>query len=172
MIGRNGHQRWPEALTFVNQLWEELPERYRYNHALKRTERKYENWDCSIDSFEGIRAQDILPLLVNRFQFDLFVGFGNIIDIFVDRAFGPNFDPEHEWDRSFIDRVHTLDVEQMAKGVVKPTHMYAAMTKRPVTHPRFHEPLTPEFSIRKVGGRMSKWTVWKNSFNSSLKSTS
>ena len=43
-------------------------------------------------SFEGIRAQDILPLLVERFTFDEFIGFGNVIDPFVDRSFGPNFD--------------------------------------------------------------------------------
>src|SRR5262249_1152980 len=35
MIGRNGHQRWPEALKFVNQFWRELPDKYKYNHGLK-----------------------------------------------------------------------------------------------------------------------------------------
>ena len=150
MIGRNGHQRWPEALTSVNALWKELPREYTYNHSLKRYEATYENWDCSVDSFEGIRAQDILPLLVKKFHFDLFVGFGNVIDIFVDRAFGPNFDPERAWDRNFIDRVHALDMQQMEQGIVKPTHIQAAMRNRPVENPRFYKHLTPEFCIRKA----------------------
>jgi SAM-dependent methyltransferase len=166
MIGRNGHQRWPEALTFVNQFWKELAAQYTYNHGLKRFEKTYENFDCSADSFEGIRAQDILPLLVKKFHFDLFVGFGNVVDIFVDRGFGPNFDPAREWDRDFIDRVHALDVEQMEKGVIKPTHMYAALTKRPPRHPKFHKHLTAEFCVRIPDGRMSRWIAWKNSFNS------
>ncbi len=61
MIGRNGHQRWPEALEIVNQYWHELPEAYRYNKLLSRYEPEYMNWDCSTEGFEGIRAQDILP---------------------------------------------------------------------------------------------------------------
>jgi hypothetical protein len=171
MIGRNGHQRWPEALTFVNRFWRELPRQYTYNHALKRFEKEYANFDCSVDSFEGIRAQDILPLLVQRFHFDLFIGFGNVVDVFVDRAFGPNFDPERQWDRDFIDRVHAVDVEQMEQGTLKPTHMYAALTKRAPEHPRFHKQLTAQFCVRPPNGRMTPWTVWRGRFNSSSRST-
>jgi len=148
MIGRNGHMRWPEALKLVNEKWKELPRDYTYNRALKRYERKYENWDGSLYSFEGIRAQDILPLLVERFHFDLFIGFANIVDVFIDRSFGPNFDPSREWDRGFIDRLHALDVEEMENGRVKPTHMYAAMTKTPVEQPKFHRNLSSQFCIR------------------------
>ncbi|HEY6234216.1 MAG TPA: methyltransferase domain-containing protein, partial [Candidatus Elarobacter sp.] len=108
MIGRNGHQRWPEALAAVHRFWRELPQEYRFNRLLKRQEEMYENWDCSTEGFEGIRAQDIMPLLLDRFEFDLFVGFSNVVAIFVDRAFGHNFDPEREWDRDFIDRVQAF----------------------------------------------------------------
>jgi 2-polyprenyl-3-methyl-5-hydroxy-6-metoxy-1,4-benzoquinol methylase len=62
MIGRNGHMRWPEALEIVHEFWRQLPESYRYNRQLKRYEELYQNWDCSTEGFEGIRAQDILPL--------------------------------------------------------------------------------------------------------------
>jgi SAM-dependent methyltransferase len=149
MIGRKGHQRWPEALKFVNELWRELPRKYTYNHQLKRFEKEYENWDCSTEGFEGIRAQDILPLLIDRFHFELFIGFGNIIDIFVDRAFGPNFDPANEWDRSFIDRVHELDVDEIEAGRLKPTHMIAAMRTRPVERTLMHKHLSPDFCVRR-----------------------
>jgi len=148
MIGRNGHQRWPEALKFVEEFWEQLPMSYRYNCGLKRIERRFENLDCSTIGFEGIRAQDILPLLIQRFHFDLFYGFGNIVDIFVDRVYGPNFDPEKEWDRLFIDRVHAADVREIESGRLKPTHMYAAMMKHPSSNPKFYKHLTPEFSVR------------------------
>jgi SAM-dependent methyltransferase len=150
MIGRNGHQRWPEALAIVNRLWTELPEKYKYNHGLHRVEKTFENWDCSSEGFEGIRSQDILPLLVQRFHFDFFFGFGNVIDIFIDRSFGPNFDPEKEWDQAFIDRVHAIDVAGLESGQLKPTHMMAAMTKTSMGQTRVFKHFTPEFCIRPV----------------------
>ena len=96
MIGRNGHMRWPEALVILDGLWKELPNSYKYNHQLKRLEVQFDNWDCSKEAFEGIRSQDILPLLIKKFQFDLFLGFANVVDVFVDRSFGHQTD----WPRS------------------------------------------------------------------------
>jgi len=148
MIGRNGHQRWPEARRFVDALWRELPEKYRYNRALKRLESTFEDWDCSTEGFEGIRAQDILPLLIQKFHFDFFFAFGNIIDPFIDRSFGPNFNPDLEWDRAFIDRVHALDMEQLESGIVKPTHIMAAVRTRPVVAPTVYRHFTPQFCVR------------------------
>jgi hypothetical protein len=108
----------------------------------------YENWDCSNEGFEGIRAQDILPLLVKNFNFELFVGFGNVISPFIDRGFGHNFDPEREWDRAFIDRVHERDEAEMRAGRIKPTQMLAVLRNEEVAEPKYHPPLTPEFCIR------------------------
>lgn len=127
MIGRNGHQRWPEALAIVHEFWRQLPERYHYNHQLKRIEHVMENWDCSGVGFEGIRSQDILKLLLERFEFDLFIGYANVIDPFIDRSFGHNFDANSPQDRAFIDRVHACDEEQIAAGNITPTHLIAAM---------------------------------------------
>jgi len=148
MIGRNGHMRWPEALKYVKALWAELPDRYKYNQQLQRLEKTFHNWDCSVEGFEGIRAQDILPLLLEYFHFEFFIAFGNITNVFVDRAFGHNFDPNNEFDRSFIDRVEELDERCIEGGIVKPTHMMAAMVKRPVT-PTVYKHLTPEFCVRR-----------------------
>lgn len=148
MIGRNGHMRWAEALEVLNTLWRELPERYKYNRLLKRTEIEFENWDCSKEGFEGVRSQDILPLLIGKFHFELFVGFANIIDIFIDRCFGHNFDPSNPWDLGFIDKVHAVDEEQLKRGSVKPTHMTAALTRAPQGKTKTHLHLTPEFCVR------------------------
>ncbi|MGK7932472.1 MAG: class I SAM-dependent methyltransferase [Microcystaceae cyanobacterium] len=149
MIGRNGHQRWPEALEIVHQFWKELPDTHKYNHQLQRSEEVYENWDCSSEGFEGIRAQDILPLLVKYFNFQLFIGFSNVIDIFIDRGFGHNFDPTNKWDTEFIDRVHQFDEESIRNGIIKPTHIMAVMKKSPVISPIYSRDLSPEFCIRK-----------------------
>ncbi len=143
MIGRNGHMRWPEALAIVDEFWRELPEAYRWNRQLKRHEASHGNWDCSGEGFEGIRAQDILPLLVERFDFEFFLGYGNVIDPFVDRSFGGHFDPDREWDRDFIDRVHARDEAEMLAGTIKPTHIMAAMRKRPFAGTCAHLPGLP-----------------------------
>ncbi len=125
MIGRNGHQRWPEALAMVHELWRKLPPSYRFNELLNSYEELYRSWDCSVEGFEGVRAQDILPLLLERFPFRFFFGYGNLIDPFVDRAFGGHFDPATEWDRAFLDAVHARDEEEIRSGRLTPTHMIA-----------------------------------------------
>ncbi len=149
IIGRNGHQRWPEALERVQALWRELPERCRYNVLLSRHEPEYVNHDCSTEGFEGIRAQDILPLLVERFDFPLFVAFANVIAPFVDRAFGHHFDPQSASDRAFIDRVHAIDEEGFQSGALKPGQIIAVMSPSPVATHRVARGLTPQRSIRR-----------------------
>jgi len=155
MIGRNGHQRWPESLEIVHRFWKELPHDYKFNVLLKRHEEVYDNWDCSKEGFEGVRAQDVLPLLLNRFECEKFIGFGNAIDIFVDRCFGHNFDSNIEWDRKFIDRVHHEDEKGLLEGRLTPTHMMAVFVKE-LSVPTFcSRGLCPEKAVRKtvrIGG--------------------
>ena len=148
VIGRNGHLRWPEALEVVQSVWRSMPDRYKYNHLLRRHEQIYDNWDCSVGGFEGIRAQDILPLLIKTFHFELFFAYGNVSDIFIDRAFGHNFDAALEEDRNFIDRIGILDDELIEAGTVKPTHLIAAMRSTPCTAIKVYRHLTPEFCVR------------------------
>lgn len=151
MIGRNGHMRWPEALEIVHEFWRELPDSYRYNILLKRQEELYENWDCSTESFEGIRAQEVLPLLIRYFHFQLFVPFSNVIAPFIDRAFGHHFNAEAEWDRDFIDRVHLRDESEMRAGRLKPTQMVAVVGTDANAPCIYHPPFTPEFCVRRPG---------------------
>ncbi|HEY5427021.1 MAG TPA: class I SAM-dependent methyltransferase [Candidatus Tumulicola sp.] len=149
VIGRNGHQRWPEARHLVERFWQKLPASYHYHHQFQRQEELFEDWDCSSEGFEGIRAQDVLPLLLERFHFHIFIGFGNVIDPFVDRGFGPNFDVGSRWDRAFIDRVHACDERGLLDGCLTPTHMMAVMAKEPSDSPDYARGLTPEAAVRR-----------------------
>ncbi|MBO9663263.1 MAG: class I SAM-dependent methyltransferase [Dokdonella sp.] len=149
MIGRNGHMRWPEALEIVQEFWAELPPQSRYNVQLKRHEERFGNWDCSSEGFEGIRAQDVLRLLIERFDFELFVAYANLIDIFIDRSFGPHFDVNEAADLAFIDRVHARDEAEILAGRIKPTHMMAVLRKRPYAgETQTFAHLTPRFCLR------------------------
>ncbi|MDJ0652683.1 MAG: class I SAM-dependent methyltransferase [Xanthomonadales bacterium] len=148
MIGRNGHQRWPEALDALEPFWDELPDAYRFNRLLQRQEQRFMNHDCSGHGFEGIRAQDILPLLIQRFEFELFIPFANLVTVLIDRPFGHNFDAAGEWDRDYIDRLHAADEEGFLSGRFKPTQMFAVLRNEPQDTLLVDPRLTPEFCVR------------------------
>jgi SAM-dependent methyltransferase len=128
MIGRNGHKRWPEVLQYVEAIWKILPPEKRYNHQHRQEWQQFVNYDCSQEGFEGIRAQDILPLLNERFRFTHFVGVGGVIDPFLDRGFCRNYDPQLLSDRLFIDTVEVMNSVLLKTGVIKPTIMFARMS--------------------------------------------
>lgn len=153
IIGRNGHLRWPEALEIVHEFWRKLPPSYRFNQQLHRYEELLEEWDCSTEAFEGIRAQDILPSLLSQFHFHLFVPFGNIIDPFIDRSFGVNFDASAEWDRKFIDVVHERDEEGLRLGRLTPTHMFAVLTADSTAPLLLCGERGPDLCVRAAGGQ-------------------
>jgi SAM-dependent methyltransferase len=151
MIGRNGHMRWPEALHYIEEIWSEMPDRYKYNHQLKRFDAEYVNRNWSQRSFEGIRAQDILPLLLEFFYFEVFVGFGNVIDPFISRAFGPNLKLGRQDDRDFIDKVARLDDRLIDEGTVKPTHLIGILRTEPVADVKCYGSRTPQHCLRPPG---------------------
>jgi SAM-dependent methyltransferase len=159
IIGRNGHQRWPEARRVVERFWSELPAPYKHHRQLDRYEEQFQDWDCSAEGFEGIRSQDVLTLLIERFSFHAYIGFGSAIDPFVDRGFGPNFDAEAQWDRSFIDRVHAHDERGLLEGALTPTHMFAVMSLQPCENPYYARGLSPEASVRDAGRPASESAI-------------
>jgi SAM-dependent methyltransferase len=170
IIGRNGHLRWPEALQIVHEFWRRLPPSHRFNPRMNRYEELFEDWDCSVEGFEGIRSQDILPLLLHEFHFQLFLPFANIIDPFVDRSFGHHFDATAQWDRAFIDEVHRRDEAEILSGALTPTHMFAVVGNDGCVARTFPG-LSPEFCVRRPDrpGKISlpetayHWRSWPHS---------
>jgi len=129
MIGRNGHQLWPEARAILDGFWLELAPEQKYHVLLQRQEDDFMDWDCSVEGFEGIRAQDILPLLIERFGFEEFFGFANVIS-------------------PIIDRVHAADEAAMANGTITPTHMLAVCRVSKDTPCKYRGNLSPQASVR------------------------
>jgi SAM-dependent methyltransferase len=142
MIGRNGHQRWPEAVAMVNGIWDQMPERYRRNNYSGEIDTVYPDLDCSGESFEGVRAEDILPLLLKTFHPETYVTFANIVDPFVDRVYGPNFDINNESDVAFLEHIAQLDDAAMELRVLTPTHLVGSFRPSPVQcrYPRGRSP--------------------------------
>ena len=148
MIGRNGHMRWAESQKMVESIWRFLPDRLKFNRQLQTFDEAFVNRDCSVGGFEGIRAQDILSLLVTRFEFTHFLGYGGLIDLFVDRGYGGNFDPEDEKDLALIDFIEELNSLMLQFGIIKPTVMFAVMTPARIGECRYFGNLSPTFSVR------------------------
>lgn len=130
MIGRNGHMFWDNTLDFLNCLWRCLPQHMKYHHQLKCFFTEREQWDCSTEGFEGIRAQDILPLLDQKFKFIEFLPFFSMMNGIVDRGCGHNFDIEKPMDRAFLDWVYQLDEYCLREHLLKPTQMMATAVKK------------------------------------------
>jgi SAM-dependent methyltransferase len=152
VIGRNGHMRWPEAYKLINLMWHFLPPEKRKHTILKRVDADFYNHDCSTEGFEGIRAQDILPNLIKTFHFETFYGFGNLIDVFTSRGYGPNFDTRKPEDAAFIDFVEELNEILLEVGYLKPTRMCAIMGKKPVANPVLYRGRTPQAMMRDPEG--------------------
>lgn len=130
MIGRNGHMRYPEALSVVDMLWDMIPDHYKFNHQFKKHHSEFVNWNCAQKGFEGVRAQDILPLLIERFSFEKFLAYGNIIDPFVERGYGHNLDVNSNTDVRFIDFVQRLNELLIDIGYITPTMMDGVLRKK------------------------------------------
>lgn len=125
---------WPEVRCVVDTLWSELPDRLKFDRNIGGTARCYVDYDHSNTGFEGIRAQDILPLLVRNFDFEVALFYAGIILPFIERRFGWNHDVASLQDREVIDRIARLDIQLQAEGQVKPTQILAKMRKKGVRY--------------------------------------
>jgi hypothetical protein len=130
MIGRNGHMRWAETEAVLQAVWPLLTEKQKFHHQLLRPNPdRFEDFDCSGEGFEGIRAQDILYLILNSFKPYRFFGYGGFVDVLVDRGFGHGFDATDEQQRAFIMTLAKLNEMMLDSGMIKPTVMSAYFTK-------------------------------------------
>ena len=146
MIGRNGHMRWPEVLSVVSALWDTLPPAKRVDRINRIQRTDFVNFDCAAGTLEGIRSQDILPLMLDRFHFERFLAYGGVPDIFVDRMYGPNFDVNSTLDVAFIDLLETVNDRLLKAGVIKPTMMFATVRCRETQC--LFEPVHPYGAVR------------------------
>lgn len=152
MIGRNGHMRWPEAEKIISRLWKILPDRYKTQHQFGKFHADFINWDCANKGFEGIRAQDVLRLLSEQFDFSVFFAYGNLPDIFIERGYGHNLEPSNIFDTDFIDFIEHLNEALIDGGIIKPTTMIASMRKKGSCGDatKCYKHWTPDFCIRRI----------------------
>ncbi len=144
IVGRNGHQLWPDVETVVQEAWATLPANKRHDRHFHTASSRYRPINHAAYSNEGVRAQDIVGCLLAEFDFELFFSFGGAIMPFVERRIGFNFDPQLAEDREWIGHVHTLDAAALAAGRYPAANMIAALRhKGGVVQPVF-DPISPQ----------------------------
>jgi SAM-dependent methyltransferase len=109
MIGRNGHMLWPELKPIIRQIWSTLPKNKRYDFIFNHSMASYEDWDCSLEGFEGIRSQDILRIIDKYLKPEKVVVWGGLSQVFLNNRVGPNFDPNTPLDCKFIALLHQVE---------------------------------------------------------------
>jgi hypothetical protein len=139
MIGRNGHMRWPESLHAIRRIWSALPIEKKYNNQFNETWLAFENWDCSSEGYEGIRSEDILKLLYRYFEDSGSFFWGGILDPFIDRGFGDNFDPSNSDDIETINNIFKIEKKLTEIGYLTATQVIGKFTPRRI-------PLVPSFT--------------------------
>jgi SAM-dependent methyltransferase len=158
MIGRNGHLRWPETAVLLKALWPTLTDAEKWNAALKRLDDGFIDHDCSTEGFEGIRAQEILPLLLKKFHPYRFHAFGGFIDPLVDRGYGHAYDPKRPEHVAKIRFLATLNDVLLDAGAIKPTIMMAYFTKTAFGWPEvFYRNRRAQDCVRTAPPEWVKW---------------
>ncbi len=129
MVGRNGHMRWAETAAVINAFWPMLNDREKWNAQLQRLDDTFVDHDCSTEGFEGIRSQDILPLLLERFHPYKFFACGGFVDLIVDRSYGRAYDVDKTEDVEWIKFLGQLNDIMLDAGCIKPTMIHAYFSK-------------------------------------------
>lgn len=156
IIGRNGHQLWPDVETAVQEAWATLPASKRHDRHFNTASPRYRPINHAAYSNEGVRAQDIVGCLLDEFDFELFFSFGGAVMPFVERRIGFNFDPQLAEDRAWIDRVQALDAAALAAGRYPAANMIAALChKNGATLPVF-EPISPQRHVELTRKQQAK----------------
>jgi SAM-dependent methyltransferase len=148
IIGRNGHQLWPDVEYALQSVWLTLPTEKRFDRHFGKTLERYQPINHAAYSNEGVRAQDIVGCLLAEFDFELFFTFGAAIVPLVERRIGFNFDPQSADDCAIIDRMQAVDAEALSSSRYPAANMIAALRhKESVTAP-VHEPMSPEQHVQ------------------------
>ena len=83
-------------------------------------------------------------MLLENFDFELFLTYGASIIPFIERRIGFNFDPDDEADRKFIDQVATADERSLAMAEYPASNMLAVLKHRGTVAKPTHLPITPQ----------------------------
>ena len=115
-IGRNGNRLHDRDYDAANLFFAGLPERFRRNRHSGHVDANLPNVDCSEATFEGIRSEDIEPLLA-RYLTPAHVYRRNcFLWRIVDLAYSDNYDLTRQEDLDWVKAAIRAEMAHFASG--------------------------------------------------------
>lgn len=130
---RNGYKMWNESFCVVNHIWDILPSKFKIDHtgfAKPTYIDKYPNIDYSLNTFECINSEAILPSLRKNLKEVVFVPALTIARRFFDTKFGPNYNLKLDLDKSIFDFIINLDSFYIENQILKPETFFGVYGKK------------------------------------------
>ena len=130
-VGRNGNRLWPDARAEANRFFAQLPATYRLNRHTKQLDREIPDNDYSVGCFEGIRSEEIEPVLDRWFH---------PVDVYrrncflwrlINLAYSDNFDPGVADDRKWIVQMVAAELDHFRAGG-RSTELFGVYRPRPL----------------------------------------
>lgn len=122
-IGRNGNRLWGRDHTVANAFFRQLPDRLRRNRHTSVVDESLPDIDYSTGTFEGIRSQDIEPLLSRHLQpVDLYRR-NCFLWRLVDLSYADNYDMHDPADLQWLRRAVQAELAHFHDGG-RPTELH------------------------------------------------
>lgn len=130
VIGRNGEKLFHETREVAQKIFDMLPEKYRLNRYTNKIDSIVPDIDHSENSFESIRSEEILSLLLKYFEPKEYVTFDAFLSLLLDFRYGPNYDLNESLDRSLVESIARLDEYYISNSILKPTCLFGIFNKK------------------------------------------
>lgn len=126
-IGSNFLQRTEKQRAVCGMLWRTLPERYRRHISGRVLDDIYIPRKEDLPPYEGVRAEEVLPVIQARFRTLHSHAYGGIL-FPLWNGFAQNYTQSAE-DRAVIERLWRLDRQMIDAGTVEPNFIRAIFAR-------------------------------------------
>ena len=128
-IGRSGNRLWQEEYAVANAFFRSLPERLRRNRLSREPDSDLPIADYSEATFEGIRSDEIEPLLSHRLEPVQLYRRNCFLWRLVDLAYADNYDLSSNEDVAWLQAAVRSELVHYRAGG-RPTELHGVFRKR------------------------------------------
>lgn len=126
VIGKNRRLLWEENERFANLILHALPNDLTGGAKLQAPSEE--------EGMEGVRQEEILPILRQRFEPIYEYAHGAFMRfVCTDERLGRHFNPEHEIGRRYLDLLIDIDRSAVRNGILRPLEIWGVYRLRPET---------------------------------------
>jgi ubiquinone/menaquinone biosynthesis C-methylase UbiE len=128
-VGRNGNRLWPGAYDEANRFFKNLPEKFRFNHHSRQIDPVIPDNDYSVGCFEGIRSEEIEPILDRWFHRQEVYKANCFLWRLVNLAYSDNYKMNDPEDTSWIVKAVQSEINYFRNGG-RGTELYGIYSPR------------------------------------------